>query len=72
MAKLDVLTEHYAEAETMLEELVKAEPNWADAHWELATVYTELNRPTDGRRERMIAQELRAKILDDPKDHNSP
>jgi Tfp pilus assembly protein PilF len=71
MAKLDVVTEHYAEAEATLEELVKTEPNWADAHWELASVYTELNRPADGRRERMIAQELRAKALDDSKDHNS-
>jgi len=72
MAKLDVVTERYAEAETMLEDLVKDEPNWADAHWELALVYTELKRPSDGRRERMIAQELRAKALDDSKDHGNP
>ena len=71
MAKLDVATGHYAEAVTTLEDLVKAEPIWFDAHWELASVYTELNRPEDGRRERMIAQQLRAKAQDASNDHST-
>jgi len=70
MAKLDVITGHYVEAAAILEELVKAEPNWADAHWELASVYAELNHPAEGRRERMIAQELRAKAQDAAGDHS--
>jgi len=61
MAKLDEATGRYAEAAAALEDLVKAEPNWMDAHWELATAYLELNRAEDGKRERMIAQELRAR-----------
>ena len=61
MAKLDEATGRYAEAAVALEELVKAEPNWMNAHWELATAYMELNRPEEGKRERMIAQELRAR-----------
>jgi hypothetical protein len=35
-----------------------------DAHWELATAYLELNRPEDGKRERKIAQELKARQLE--------
>jgi Tfp pilus assembly protein PilF len=61
MAKLNETTGKYAEAVAILEDLVKAEPNYLDAHWELATVYTELNRTEEGRRERMIAQQLRAR-----------
>jgi Tfp pilus assembly protein PilF len=59
MAKLDETDGKYAEAEVILEDLVKAEPNWMDAHWELATAYLELDRPEDGKRERIIAQELK-------------
>jgi Flp pilus assembly protein TadD len=71
MAKLDVVTGHYTEAAAILEDLVKAEPNWADAHWELASVYTELNRPVEGRRERTIAQQLRAMAENASKDHSA-
>ncbi len=59
MAKLNETTGRYAEAAAALEDLVKAEPAWIDAHWELAAAYIELNRPEDGKRERMIAQQLR-------------
>jgi tetratricopeptide (TPR) repeat protein len=59
MAKLDEVMGKYAEAAASLEELVKEEPSWVDAHWELASAYIELNRPEDGRRERMIAQQMR-------------
>jgi protein O-GlcNAc transferase len=68
MAKLDELSSRYAEAAAILEELVKAEPNWMDAHWELASAYYELNRPEDGKRERTIAQDLRAKRTPQPLD----
>ena len=63
VAKLDETTGRYAEAAATLEELVKAEPTWVDAHWELAAAYVELNRPEDGKRERMIAAQLRAEQL---------
>lgn len=59
MAKLNAATGRYAEAAAALESLVKAEPAYMDAHWALATVYFDLNRPEDGRRERSIAQGLR-------------
>ncbi|MGA2218826.1 MAG: tetratricopeptide repeat protein [Terracidiphilus sp.] len=59
MAKLDETTGKYAEAVAELEDLVKAEPNWLDAHWELANAYAELDRPADSRRERVIAQQLK-------------
>jgi len=59
VAKLNQAMGKSAEAAAVLEDLVKAEPNWIDAHWDLATAYFELNRPEDGKRERQIAQELR-------------
>jgi tetratricopeptide (TPR) repeat protein len=59
MAKLDEATGKYAEAASYLEPLVKAEPNWFDAHWELADVYYALDRTTEAKRERTIAQDLR-------------
>jgi hypothetical protein len=58
MAKLDETTGKYAESAAILEDLVKAEPDYLDTHWELATVCTELNRTEEGVRERMIAQQL--------------
>lgn len=67
MAKLDELTGKYAEAAVALEALVKAEPNWIDAHWELAAAYIQLNRPEDGQRERRIVQQLRlARMKEEP------
>lgn len=59
VAKLNEATGRYAEAAKGLEALVKDEPNWMDAHWELAAAYIELNRGEDGKRERIIAQQLR-------------
>jgi tetratricopeptide (TPR) repeat protein len=60
MAKLDELTGKYAEAAAILEDLVRTDPKWLDPHWLLASVYTELNRPEDGRRERGIVQQIEA------------
>jgi Tfp pilus assembly protein PilF len=59
MAKLDEVTGKYAEAAGYLEALVKAEPDWLDAHWELANVYYALERPADAKRERAISQDLK-------------
>jgi tetratricopeptide (TPR) repeat protein len=61
MAKLNDATGRYAEAATVLADLVKTEPNYFDAHWELAIAYFGLDRPEDGKRERMIAQQLQAR-----------
>lgn len=61
MAKLNDATGRYAEAAAVLEDLVKTEPNYFDAHWELAIAYLNLDRPEDGKRERMIAQQLQAR-----------
>jgi len=72
LGKLNEITGKYAEAAAGLEALVKAEPEWMDAHWELANTYFLLDRPEDGKRERMIAQQLksshRAQGTDDKKD----
>jgi tetratricopeptide (TPR) repeat protein len=64
MAKLEEQTGKYPEAAAILEELTKTDPNWLDAHWLLAAVYSELNRPEDGKRERAVAHaiELKEKV----------
>jgi Flp pilus assembly protein TadD len=59
MAKLDEAMGKFPEAAVVLEALVRDEPNWIDAHWDLANTYFELNRHEDGKRERQIAQDLR-------------
>jgi Flp pilus assembly protein TadD len=61
MAKLNDQTGKYAEAATILEDLVKTDPNWVDAHWLLAAVYSEMHRLEDGRRERGIAHDIELK-----------
>jgi Flp pilus assembly protein TadD len=58
VAKLDDMTGRSAEAAAILEDLVKTDPDWLDPHWLLAAVYSQLNRPEDGRREREIAQQI--------------
>ncbi|MGD0629514.1 MAG: tetratricopeptide repeat protein [Terracidiphilus sp.] len=58
MAKLDEIEGKYAEAAATLEDLIKAKPDWMEAHWALAAAYLETNRSEDGKRERMIAQQL--------------
>ncbi len=59
MAKLNETSGKYAEAAAVLEELEKTDPNWLEPHWVLASVYSELHRPEDSRRERGIAQKLK-------------
>ena len=59
IAKLDEQTGKYADAAAILEDLVKTDPQWLDPHWLLASVYAELNRPADSRREREIAERIK-------------
>ncbi|HMG86177.1 MAG TPA: tetratricopeptide repeat protein [Terracidiphilus sp.] len=61
MAKLDEQTGKYAEAAAILEALTRTDPNWLDAHWLLAAVYAELNRPEDGKHERALAHDIEIK-----------
>lgn len=61
MAKLNGMTEKYAEAAATLEDLEKSDPNWIDPHIELAAIYYKLHRPDDGKRERDIVQQIEAK-----------
>jgi tetratricopeptide (TPR) repeat protein len=61
MAKLNDQTGKYAEAAAILEDLTRTDPNWLDAHWLLAAVYAELNRPEDGKRQRAIAHDIELK-----------
>jgi tetratricopeptide (TPR) repeat protein len=61
IAKLNDQTGKYAEAASILEELVRTDPNWLDPHWLLASVYAELKRPGDSKREREIAVQIRTR-----------
>jgi Tfp pilus assembly protein PilF len=65
MAKFWDATGKYGEAASALEDLVKTEPNYFDAHWELASAYYGLGRPADGKRERMIAQEIQKRMQEE-------
>jgi predicted Zn-dependent protease len=59
IAKLNDHTGKYAEAAAILEDLTRTDPNWLDAHWLLAAVYTELHRTGDSKKEREIAEQIR-------------
>ncbi|HEX6806279.1 MAG TPA: tetratricopeptide repeat protein [Terriglobales bacterium] len=48
------------QARQMLESLVKASPEFTEAHVSLSLVYYRLKRPADGKRERDIVQKLTA------------
>ena len=58
MAKVKEMSGNYAEAATLLEALLKAEPDWLAPHWELSSVYFKLDRQEDGKREREIVKRL--------------
>jgi len=49
-----------AEAQRMLEQVVKEAPGFIEAHVSLATVYYRLKRKEDGDRERAMIQKLNA------------
>lgn len=59
IAKLDERTGKYADAAAILEDLVRTDPKWLDPHWLLASVYSELNRPADSKREREVAEQIK-------------
>jgi predicted Zn-dependent protease len=61
MAKLNISTGNASESVAPLEDLARSEPNWFEAHWQLAMAYFELGRSEDGKRERLIAQQLEAR-----------
>ncbi len=61
MAKLNEQTGKYAEAAAILEDVTQTDPNYLEAHWLLASVYAQLNRPEDGKRERAIARDIQIK-----------
>ena len=60
IGSLHVAGRNWTEAQRVLEELVKDEPDFVEAHVSLATVYYRLNRKADGDRERAIIQKLNA------------
>src|SRR5207253_2269121 len=64
IAKLDEQTGKYAEAAVILEGLVRTDPKWLDPHWLLASVYSELDRPEDSRKEREIAGRIKMQQKD--------
>lgn len=49
-------------AAVLLEALEKDNPDFLEVHRSLATIYFRIGRPTDGRRERKIAQDMGAAI----------
>jgi tetratricopeptide (TPR) repeat protein len=49
-------------AETLLEALIKDDPEYIEAHRTLSTIYFRLQRPEDGRRERKAAEDMDAVV----------
>ncbi len=49
-------------AATLLEALIKDTPEYTEAHRSLSTIYFRLGRPTAGREQRKIAEEMDAAI----------
>lgn len=62
IGSLHVSTGNLAEAQRVLEDLVKDAPEFVEAHVSLATVYYRLKRKQEGDREREIIQKLNAAI----------
>jgi tetratricopeptide (TPR) repeat protein len=58
VAKLNEITGKHAEAAIILEDLEKSDPDWLEPHWLLASVYSDLKRPKDAKRERGIALQI--------------
>lgn len=54
----------YEPAARELEQLVKDDPDWFEAHVELATLYYRHHRPEDGATGRQIVDRLTAKQLE--------
>ena len=62
LGALDLAAGQTENARRGLEELIRAEPNFVEAHVTLATVYYRLKRKADGDRERAIVQKLNDEI----------
>lgn len=58
MAKLQNMQGNAGDALSILESLVKSDPDWIDPHIELAALYYKLHRPDDGLRERQVVKKL--------------
>jgi tetratricopeptide (TPR) repeat protein len=58
LATIDLATGKIDEARVRLEALVKASPEFVEAHISLATVYYRLKRKADGDREKALVQKL--------------
>ena len=59
-ARLERTEGHVEEAARDMEKVVRADPNWAQPHVELAALYFRLNRQQDGERERAVFDRLTA------------
>jgi tetratricopeptide (TPR) repeat protein len=59
-ARLERTEGHVEAAVQDFEKVVRADPNWAQPHVELAALYFRLNRPDDGNRERATFDRLTA------------
>ena len=62
IASLDLARRETEAALTLLEELVKEEPSFLEAHVSLATAYYRLKRKEEGDRERAIVDELNRQL----------
>lgn len=60
MALLESASGNIEAAVTGLEKVVKGDPQWLEAHVQLAALYYKLRRPADGLRERQIVDRLTA------------
>ena len=56
LAALDLAVGHLEEARKGLEDLIRQEPRFLEAHVTLATVYYRLKRKPDGDKERALVQ----------------
>jgi tetratricopeptide (TPR) repeat protein len=62
LAALDLAIGHVEEARKGLEELIRQEPRFVEAHVTLATVYYRLKRKSDADKERALVQKLNEEI----------
>ncbi|UWZ85595.1 tetratricopeptide repeat protein [Occallatibacter riparius] len=58
VARLRNMQGDTTQALSILEDLVKSDPDWLDPHVDLAALYYKLHRPDDGQRERDVVKRL--------------
>jgi Flp pilus assembly protein TadD len=66
LALLESAEGHPEAAAADLEKVIQADPNWLDAHVQLAALYYKLRRPADGLRQRQIVERLTAEQAKQP------